>query len=211
MLKQRQTGNTRSDKRTRLRSSPAESPNIEPATAQNLPEVWQRLLEALAARGPALHSLVIHGKLTAIDDGRAVISYEKKHETFVKLLDRNGKKDVVRDILSQIAGKPLGVKFDITATDATEPMAAPAMPSSSISTAVMEAPTAIAQPPRPQPRREPVRMAVEPPPQAAPPSNVVRITPELKESLRNSEPLIKAIMDELGADIVKVEAAENAV
>jgi hypothetical protein len=152
----------------------------------------------LAARGPALHSLVVHGKLTAIDDGRAVISYDKKHETFVKLLDRNGKKDVVRDMISQITGQPLGVKFDITASDPSTDAA----PTSS--TAVMEQPI-----PRPTMRREPVRVAIEPPQPAAPPANVIRITPELKESLRGSEPLIKAIMDELGADIVKVEAAES--
>jgi hypothetical protein len=42
--------------------------------------------------------------------------------------------------------------------------------------------------------------AVAPP---APP--VVKITPELIESIRSAEPLVKALMDELGAQIVKVE------
>ena len=41
------------------------------------------------------------------------------------------------------------------------------------------------------------------------PVNIIRVTPELKESLRNSEPLIKSLMEELGADIVKIEPAEN--
>ena len=69
-----------------------ESPNIELVGLHDLPNVWRQLLELLAARGASLHSLMIHGKLTAIEDGRAVISYGKKHETFVKMLDRNGKK-----------------------------------------------------------------------------------------------------------------------
>jgi len=33
----------------------------------------------------------------------------------------------------------------------------------------------------------------------------VKITPELIESIRSAEPLVKALMDELGAQIVKVE------
>jgi DNA polymerase III gamma/tau subunit len=180
--------------------------NIEPVNVHDLPHVWQKLLDVLAARGPALHSLVSHGKLTAIEDGRAVISYDRKHQTFVKLLDRNGKKDVVREALSQVAGQPLGVRFDVDDSGSDDTAATPA---SSSATAVMEAPPARPAV-TPAARREPVRVAVEAPQRVAPPPNVIRITPELKESLRNSEPLIKAIMDELGADIVKVEPAETA-
>ncbi|HYO09918.1 MAG TPA: DNA polymerase III subunit gamma/tau, partial [Tepidisphaeraceae bacterium] len=97
--------------------APAAHPasNVELVNVDDLPVVWQKLLDALAARGPALHSLVSHGRLSAIEDGRAVISYEKRHETFVKLLDRNGKKDIVRETLSSVAGKPLGVRFEIDA------------------------------------------------------------------------------------------------
>jgi hypothetical protein len=176
-----------------------EASNVEPVSSTDLPAMWQRLLEVLEARGPALHSLVVHGKLTAIDNDRAVISYDKKHQTFVKLLDRNGKKDVVRDALSQVAGRPLGVHFDVdsSASDEAEPAAA--------STAVMERPVARQQPVK----REVVRVPVEPPLPAAPAPAAIRITPELKESLRNSEPLIKSLMDELGADIVKVESPES--
>jgi hypothetical protein len=62
---------------------------------------------------------------------------------------------------------------------------------------------------RPPVKREVLRVPVESPLPAAPAPAAVRITPELKELLRNREPLIKALMDELGADIVKVEPAEN--
>jgi hypothetical protein len=48
-------------------------------------------------------------------------------------------------------------------------------------------------------------MRASPVPPKAPMEPAVRITSELREQLRNSEPLIKAVMDELGAEIVKVE------
>jgi hypothetical protein len=98
------------------------------------------------------------------------------------------------------------VRFDVDDSGGDD---AAATPASSSATAVMEAPPARPAV-TPAARREPVRVAVEAPQPVAPPPNVIRITPELKESLRNSEPLIKAIMDELGADIVKVEPAEAA-
>ena len=68
-----------------------------------------RLVETLRAAG--------HDVLRAIEDGRAVIRYDKRHETFVKMLDRNGKKDVVRDALTEIVGGPLGVQFGIWFTN----------------------------------------------------------------------------------------------
>ena len=42
-----------------------------------------------------------------------------------------------------------------------------------------------------------------------PAASAVRITPELIESLKSSEPLIKTLIDELGATIVKVEPPEQ--
>ena len=174
--------------RNEAKPQAAGEPNLEPANIENLPQVWQKLLDVLAARGPALHSLVSHGRLAAIEDGRAVIRYDKRHETFVKMLDRNGKKDVVRDALTQIVGESVGLKFEVDE----------------------ESSVAVMDEPRPQARREPVRRSVEDaqgsiPAAIAPVTNSVRVTPELVESLRNSEPLIKTLMDELGAQIVKVE------
>ena len=49
------------------------------------------------------------------------------------------------------------------------------------------------------------RPAVAPQPPAPPQPPAVKLTPELIESIRDSEPLVKALMDELGAQIIKVE------
>jgi hypothetical protein len=42
-------------------------------------------------------------------------------------------------------------------------------------------------------------------PAPAPQAPAVKVTPELIESIRESEPLVKALMDELGAQIIKVD------
>jgi DNA polymerase-3 subunit gamma/tau len=172
-------------------AEPPVEPNVEPVTGNDLPAVWQRLLDVLSEKGPALHSIISQGRLTGIDDGQAVIRYGRGHQTFVKMLERNGKKDAVRDALTQVVGAAMGVRFEVDESEA--------------SVAVMDAPA----PQRPQVKREAPRRDVHVEPQAiAPPANTVKVTPELIESLRSSEPLIRGLMDELGATIVKVEPAE---
>jgi hypothetical protein len=152
------------------------------------------MLDLLSARGPMLLSLVQPGQLTAIEDDLAVVRYEPRHETFVKMLERNGKKDLVRDALAQVTGRSLGLKFEIDAAAGEGASDAPeGIPSTKA---------------RPSPR--PVKHDNLAPVGAAPPPaqpNVVRITPELVESLKSEEPLIRGLMDELGATIVKVEAS----
>jgi DNA polymerase-3 subunit gamma/tau len=185
LLKQQATNN----------SAPApETANVEPVNSTDLPEVWARLLRKIEERGPALYSLVSKGRLVCIEDGRAVIEYDRQHETFVKLLDRNGKKDVLREALTDIYGQPLGLRFSLTAAE----------PETATTIAIESAP------PPPRPAITPVHRAVEPPQPTAPQVPVVKITPDLVESLRCAEPLIKALMDDLGATIVKVEDAATA-
>ena len=84
-----------------------------------------------------------------------------------------------------LAAIHLGVKFEVEAAGAeVEPAPSPAAARIPV-------------------RRE-IRSAPMPPGEAAP-MPAIRVTPELREQLRNSEPLIKTLMDELGAEIVKVE------
>jgi hypothetical protein len=57
-----------------------------------------------------------------------------------------------------------------------------------------------------RPRNEDAQPSVP----AAGATPAIRITPELIESLREREPMIKSLMEELGATIVKVEPPEPA-
>jgi hypothetical protein len=185
-------------------SSPAASPptpppppqssqpsNVEPVSASDLPAVWKALLHLLSQHGPGLYSLLSHGRLVAIEDGRAVIRYGAQHETFVKMLDRNGKKDLVREAIGRVLKQSIGVRFEVDAAPEGDEANGNGVPT-------------------PAPAPEPVRRAAPPEATRPPPAPVaagplVKITPELIESIRGAEPLVKALMDELGAQIVKVE------
>jgi DNA polymerase III subunit gamma/tau len=168
--------------------------NIESVDPTDLPGVWQALLDLLSARGPVLTSVLQQGRFVGVEDGRAVIRYTREHETFVRMFEKNGKKDQIREALSQVLNQSVGVVFEVVdeapaAESPSGPNGAPAARPRSVAPATARpAPTAPVRPP-------------EPPP--GPPA--VRVTPELVQSLRESQPLIKAVMDRLGGQVIKVE------
>ena len=166
--------------------------NVELVDPTNLPAVWQSLLSLLAEQSPMVHPLLTPARLMGIEDGRAVIRYGSQHETFAKMLERNGKKDLVQEKLTEVLGRAVGVKFEV---DLAVPIEAGNAP------AEAAAPRP-ATPARPTPRAAPQPAPLETPSAPAAPS--VKLTPELIESLRG-DPLIKSLMDNLGATIVKVE------
>ncbi len=108
--------------------SKPEASNVEPVDTNDLPAKWKAMLALIANQGPALSGLLMHGRLVGIEDGRAVIRYGKQHETFVKMLERNGKKDLVRDALCQVLEQTVGVKFEVDSNGDSMPPA-PAPPS----------------------------------------------------------------------------------
>src|SRR4051812_12762954 len=166
--------------------------NVETVDPGDLPAVWKALLALLSARGPVLASVLQQGRFVGIDDGRAVIRYTREHETFVRMFEKNGKKDQIREALSQVLNQSVGVVFEVV-----DEAPAPADSAPGPTTEAARARPASA-PARPAPSA-PARP--EPPP--GPPA--VRITPELVQSLRESQPLIRAVMDRLGAQVIKVE------
>ncbi len=165
--------------------------NVEPIDPSNLPGVWQTMLGLLATHGPGLGGLLSHGQLVAIEDGRAIIRYGEQHASLVKMFDKNGKKEQVRDAITKVLNQQVGVAFEIV----PEPTAG-------------AAPAAAPPEAAPRPRSTVLSGAAQPPPlaaPAAPPAASIRITPELVQAIRESDPLIRDLMDKLGAQIVKVE------
>jgi len=160
--------------------------NVEPVNVNDLEALWKTLLDKMAAHGPAFHSLLCGGTFAGIEDGQAVIRYSKKNAIYRSLLERNGKKDLVRDGLSELLGKPTGVRFEVDETSADEEPARP----------VASAPV-----PR-QSARAAAAPTPEPPAPAGPPA--IRITPELIEQLRQ-DPLVGSVMDKFNAVPVKIE------
>jgi len=166
------------------RSATLSAANIEPVSITDLPAVWQAMLGVLSSRGASFLPLVESATLASIDDNVAVLRYPSDCDTLVKMLDRNGKKDAIRDALSSILKCNVGVKLEVLP---------PPMPSELDG----------AQSPRPArrtatPVQEPAHRA---PPTPEPPA---RITAELRAELRKN-PLIGAVLDQLGGEIVKVE------
>ena len=163
----------------------ASASNVEPVDPSDLPGVWRQVLEMLKSK-PAIQSVASHGKLIALSDDLATIQYAGQHDTFVKMLERNGKKEILRDTIAGVLKRNVGLAFEIEPGE---------------STAASEKPSASAAPMRPA-RAAQRPNAEETPP--APPVPSIKLTPELVESLRQL-PLVKTLMDEMGASIVKVE------
>jgi len=158
--------------------------NIEPVDVANLPEAWRAMLEVLSAHGAGLHSLLASGTLARIEDGRAIVQFGAEHETYAKLLDRNGKKDLVRDGLSKVLGQPVGISFEV-------------LPESAEMAAAVSLVQTLESNPRPSVRQfeSPVPASQRPP----------AVTAEMAEEIRQSDPLIAALMQTMGATILKVE------
>jgi DNA polymerase-3 subunit gamma/tau len=157
-----------------------EASSVEPVNTDDLPRVWRAMLSLLATHGQGLQSLLAPGKLASIEDGRAVVRYDSQHETFVKMLDRNGKKELVRNGLSKVLGQPVGVMFEV------ELEAAPAAR-------------------MPQPVFCSVPQPVEPIADVPAPARPGPVTQEMVEEICQSSPLVAALMQTLGATILKIE------
>jgi hypothetical protein len=155
---------------------PAPASNVE--TVQDLPGFWKTLIGELSKAGPGLPSLLSHARPQTLDGDRLVIRYSAQHDTMPKMLERNGKKDALRQMASTLAGRPLSVVIEVDPPDANPP--APAAPTAPQPVARRPAP---AQPPPPQP--------------AAPVGQPV--TPEMAEELKAKHPLVKALVEQLGA------------
>jgi hypothetical protein len=164
--------------------------NIEPVDPSNLSAVHQALIGALVQ--PGVKTLIGQARLVAIEDNVAVFSFAAANDIQMKMLERNGKKEIVRDALSRLLAREVGVKIELESADAAPaaPTAGPTAPT---------APTAVARPPA---RAEPSEPAPAP---AAPPAMNKRPTPEQVAALRQESPLVSSLMDELGGDVQRID------
>jgi DNA polymerase III gamma/tau subunit len=156
--------------------------NVEPIDPSDLPGQWRAMLALLAQQGSALHGMLSQGRFIGVEDGRAVIRVSKVHETFIKRLEQNGKKDIVREVVSTVLKEPVGVRFEVE-----EPAVATAAPARRAN--VAELPAA-----RPAPITGP-----------EPVNSTVRLSEEMRNKLYQTEPLVRAIVDQLGGTIIKLE------
>jgi DNA polymerase III subunit gamma/tau len=157
------------------------SPKIEAIGSDDLPGQWQAMLDLLVKHGAGLHGVLSQGKFVGIEDGRAVIRVSRTYEAFIRRIEENGKKDAIRNVISEVLKQPVGVRFDLDD--------APPQP---IATAA-------------QPRRATATATISPAPEQSSTTNTIQITDEVRGKLYESEPLIRAIVDQLGGRIMKLE------
>jgi hypothetical protein len=158
--------------------------NVAAISPTDLDGIWRMLLQLLGAKSSATPALLQGAKLVGVEDGMAVVRFAHDHEAVVRMLDRNGKKDAIKEILTNLLKQNVGVKFELE----------PVPPETAVEIA------------QSAPRAARAAAARRSPPPPAPPqaSSQSRLTPEIKEALR-AEPLVAAVMQHLGGEIVKVE------
>jgi DNA polymerase-3 subunit gamma/tau len=173
----------------------ASLPVASPAVPSGGPaEQWQQLLDLLATQSQGVHGILKWGTFAGIEEGRAVIRFSGQHDSLVKILDRNGKKELIAKAFGQVLQQEIGVRFQIdpaaeAAPDHSETPPTPPVAASARANPTAQAPLPAAVPAMPMPE-----------------SPRVALTAEIKESLYRDDPLVHAIIDALGGEIVKLEA-----
>jgi hypothetical protein len=164
-----------------------EPPNIEAVNPGDLPGQWQAMLTLISKHGPGLHGILSQGRFIGVDDGQAVIRVSKSHETFIARLQQKDKADVIRDVVSKVLNESVGVRFEVEET--------------TTATVAPPAPTRAPAPEPPAPRAA----ATGAPTLVMEASTLTRLTDEMRHKLYNDEPLIRAVVDQLGGTILKLE------
>ena len=174
--------------RTAPKVVPAAPPESATRREESLVPVDTSDLNAIVSRlrtmldGAAIFDAVFsNGRLTAISDNIATMTFPAEADTYAAMLDRNGRKDTLAAALSKLLGRDTGIRIQIAEAEEVD-VATPAPVEK-----------------RPSRRDEPADADAAPP--AAMP---IRITPELREQLK-ADPLVAAVMTELGGDIIGVE------
>jgi DNA polymerase-3 subunit gamma/tau len=165
----------------RVASAPLDdSSNLEPVDSSDLYAVMNRLQSAVREHN-GIGAFLAQGTIKSIGDNLAVIAFPDK-SLAPAMLDRGNKRQVLSEALGQLLGQSVSLKFEIDPT--------------------LDNATSVRQPALV--KREPAKPQQQSQPQMAPAAPTIRVTAELKEELQK-DPLIDAVIRELGGEIVKVE------
>jgi hypothetical protein len=168
-------------------------PNVEPIDTGEFASVMQKLRAALRPLGPGFDGLLVSGQIVSVAGGQAVIRYSHEHEASALMLDRNGKRETVQRALSEVLNEPIGLKIEVEPAPPTEPTSI--APAQQPSRGLRFDSAHHGQSRNAAPRQD------DPPPPPPTPS----ITPEQKQQILATDPLVRAACDLFGGDIVKAE------
>lgn len=147
--------------------------DIETVDPNDLPAVWRVLLQLLSSQSPNLITMLSHGRYNGMEDGLAVIQFNPANSFSINNLNRNGKKELIRDALGRVLGRPVGLKLDLSPD--VPPAGSPPAPKTAASSAANPLPAGPASLP---------------------------LTPDLLATLQ-SDPLVKSLIDQFGGTIIK--------
>jgi DNA polymerase-3 subunit gamma/tau len=85
----------------------------QPIADADSPNFWADFLKMLQGQAPAVAGVLGKGKLNGIEDGVATISIPRHSDSFVKQWSANGKREQIARALSEVLGRPTGVRFEI--------------------------------------------------------------------------------------------------
>jgi len=169
--------------RTTLIAQADDSSNLEPVDASDLCAVMTRLQSAVREHN-GIGAFLSQGTMKSIGDNLAVIAFPDT-SLAPSMLERGNKKQILSEALQHLIGQPVALRFEVDSN--------------------LDNATSVRQPPTVPVKRETPRSN----PQSQPPMTLavptIRVTPELKEELQKKDPLIDAVIRELGGEIVKVE------
>jgi len=169
----------------RMSASRPERANIAVVADNEFAPIMHKLRSAMQRHGTGYDGILVHGQIVALGGGRATIRYSHMHEASARMLERNGKREAVQQVLSELMNEAVGLTIEV---DADEPPPAPIAP----------APTSrVLQP----------RMASRTPENPPQPSLPVTppITQEQKQKILESDPLVRTACELFNGEIVKAE------
>jgi hypothetical protein len=128
---------SRSDRSDSFKPSPQPSPGVPGEGEKAAPilattgdhDLWPRLLALPQTQTPASFASILRvAQYDGIEDDQATLRFPHSHETFVKQWSSNGKRDIIAAALTELRGKPTGVKFEIDVGSELQTPATPSAP-----------------------------------------------------------------------------------
>lgn len=168
---------------------PLHSDNLEPVDPNNFTQLMQRLHAAVSEQVPTLVGFLEGGQIKDFQSDTITLEYPPDYQASARMLDRNGKRESVQKVLSQLLGRSVGLKILVSDADQKPSENKPPAPTPEDSKVASFR------------REEVVR---EPTTESSGGSQGLTLTPELTNELMEN-PLIRSLSETFGARIVKVE------
>jgi DNA polymerase III subunit gamma/tau len=104
----------------------AAEPSVEAIGDDDVVKIWPRLVELMTQQGSSVGGALSLARLTKIEENQAVVQFRHEGESFARMWEKNGKRDQIAKALTQIRGRPIGVRFEVEEAPVVVAVAPPA-------------------------------------------------------------------------------------